>query len=53
MPSDASLEIIKADWIKTFAARNMIRKMEKPDERMTEMFQMFPLAGSFDGFLVK
>ncbi|XP_062541095.1 uncharacterized protein LOC134209127 [Armigeres subalbatus] len=52
VPSEASLDIIKEDWIRTFATRNLIRKMDVLDNRTSEMVQKFPLFGSFDGFLI-
>ncbi|XP_058817123.1 uncharacterized protein LOC131680425 [Topomyia yanbarensis] len=52
VPSDALQEIIKKDWNKTMNSRNRIRKIQNPEERLTEMFQTFPLSGAFDGLLI-
>ncbi|XP_062559100.1 uncharacterized protein LOC134223889 [Armigeres subalbatus] len=52
VPSEASFEIIKSDWMKTFEARNALRSKENPGDLIEIMMEQFPLSTSFNGQLI-
>ncbi|XP_065085883.1 uncharacterized protein LOC135707901 [Ochlerotatus camptorhynchus] len=52
VPSEASFEVIKTDWMKTVEARNVLRKKDKSEDLADKMTDMFPLSTAFNGLLI-
>ncbi|XP_062709201.1 uncharacterized protein LOC109407266 [Aedes albopictus] len=52
VPTDASLEVIKDDWMQTFDARKKIRDSKDVATLVDRMIENFPLSIEFDGSLI-
>nr|XP_029713655.1 uncharacterized protein LOC109408098 [Aedes albopictus] len=52
VPTDASLEVIKDDWIQTFDARKKIRDSKDAATLIDSLIENFPLSIEFDGSLI-